>query len=104
MSAPAKPCIFCDLIARESANRPVVLAFDDVQWCDESSAAALHYVARLNRDRPLLGLLTARDEEIRDNAPMQQALRGMRRDGLMREIDLGPLSGHALAHIIGDAG
>lgn len=90
-----------ELIARESVNRPVVLAFDDVQWCDESSAAALHYVARLNRDRPLLGLLTARDEEIRDNAPMQQALRGMRRDGLMREIDLGPLSGHALAHIIG---
>jgi hypothetical protein len=33
------------LIARESAN--VVLLFDDVQWCDESSVAALDYVARM---------------------------------------------------------
>jgi hypothetical protein len=89
-----------DLIARESAEHPVVLLFDDVQWCDESSAAALHYVARMNRGKPFLGLLAARDGELRDNAPVQQALRGLRRDGLLREIDLGPLPGDALVQLI----
>lgn len=89
-----------DLVARESATRTVVLLFDDVQWCDESSAAALHYVARMNRDKPLLGLLAARDGELRDNAPVQQALRGLRRDGVLAEIEVGPLAPEALVRII----
>jgi len=89
-----------DLVARESANRPVVLLFDDVQWCDESSAAALHYVARANREKPLLGLLAARDGELRDNAPVQQALRGLRREVLLREVDVGPLPSGVLAALI----
>lgn len=89
-----------DLIASESAAHPVVLLFDDVQWCDESSAAALHYVARMNRGRPILGLLAARASELQDNAHMQQALRGLRRDGLLREIDIGPLAGDALVRLI----
>ncbi|MDH4109829.1 MAG: AAA family ATPase [Gammaproteobacteria bacterium] len=81
-----------DLAGRESAKRPVVLIFDDVHWCDESSAAALHYVLRMNRDRPVLGVATARDGELRDNAPMQLALRGLRRDNMLTEVQLEPLS------------
>jgi DNA-binding SARP family transcriptional activator len=89
-----------DRVARESAERPVVLLFDDVQWCDESSAAALHFVVRMNRGRALLGLLAARDGELRDNAPAQQALRSLRRDGVLREIDVGPLSADSLVRLI----
>jgi DNA-binding SARP family transcriptional activator len=89
-----------DLVARESAEHPVVLLFDDVQWCDESSAAALQYVARMNRGRAFLGLLAARGGELRDNAPVQQALRGLRRDGLLRKIEIGPLPGEALVRLI----
>jgi DNA-binding SARP family transcriptional activator len=89
-----------DLIARESESRAVVLLFDDVQWCDESSAAALHYVARMNRGKAFLALLVARDGELRDNAPVQQALRGLRRDGVLSEIEVGPLSPEALVRII----
>ena len=89
-----------DLVAREAEKRSVVLLFDDVQWCDESSAAALHYVARMNRAKPVLALLAARDGELRDNAPVQQALRGLRRDGVLAEIDIGPLSPEALVRII----
>ena len=44
-----------DFVAQESAKHPVVMLFDDVQWCDESSAAALHYVARMNRGQAFLG-------------------------------------------------
>ena len=89
-----------DLVARESAERTVVLLFDDVQWCDESSAAALHYVARMNRGRAFLAMLAARDGELRDNAPVQQALRGLRRDGVLAEIEIGPLAPEALVRLI----
>jgi len=89
-----------DLVARESATRPVVLLFDDVQWCDESSAAALHYVARMNRGRAFLVVLAARDGELRDNAPVQQTLRALRRDGALTELEIAPLSREALVRII----
>ncbi len=89
-----------DFVAHESTARPVVLLFDDVQWCDESSAAALAYVARMNKHRPLLAVLAARDAEGQDNVPLQQALRSLRRDGLLREAELGPLPAAALVRLL----
>jgi DNA-binding SARP family transcriptional activator len=89
-----------DLVLRESQTRPVVIVFDDLQWCDESSVAALHYVTRTLRDRPLLGVLAARDDELKDNAAVQQALRGLRHDGLLREFTLAPLDATAVEHLI----
>ncbi len=89
-------------LAREAAERPVVLLFDDMQWCDESSAAALHYVARMNRSRPLFGVLAARDSEMRDNSALQPALRGLRHDGLVEELRLGPLPESAVRKLIGE--
>jgi DNA-binding SARP family transcriptional activator/tetratricopeptide (TPR) repeat protein len=87
-------------ITAESMTRPVVVLFDDVQWCDESSAAALHYVARMNRRRPLLAVLAVRDGELQDNAVLQQTLGGLRHDGLLREIKLFPLSAAATAQLV----
>jgi tetratricopeptide (TPR) repeat protein len=87
-------------LAAEASSRPVVLIFDDVQWCDESSAAALHYVARTNRRHPLLAVLAVRDGELRDNVVLQQTLSGLRRDGLLRELKLCPLSAAATAQLI----
>lgn len=91
-----------DRVADAAAAGLVVLAFDDLQWCDESSAAALHYVARRNRHRPVLGVLAARDTELRDNAAASQALRGLRHDDLLQEIRIGPLSPAALDALIRD--
>jgi len=91
-----------DLIAAESASHPVIVIFDDLQWCDESSAAALHYVMRMNRDRPLFVLAGGRQAELRDNAPMQQALRGLRHEGLLQEFALEPLSAEAIGELIHD--
>lgn len=89
-----------DLIAAETQKHCVVLLFDDVHWCDESSAAALHYVMRMNSDRPILAVLAARDAELRDNMPLQQALRGLRRDGLLRELRLEPMTEAAIEALI----
>jgi DNA-binding SARP family transcriptional activator len=100
-----RDCLFSGLsefVASESGTRPVVLVFDDIHWCDESSAAALHYVLRTNRSRPVLGVLATRDTELHDNAPFQQALRGLRHDGLLQELKLAPLSPAAIAQLIGE--
>lgn len=89
-------------IATKSEDKPLVLVFDDLHWCDDSSAAAIHYVARMNHDRPVLGILAARDGEFRDNVPAQQAVAGLRRDHVLTEIELGPLSEKDLASLIAE--
>jgi DNA-binding SARP family transcriptional activator/predicted ATPase len=88
------------LVDRRTCEQPLVLMFDDLQWADESSAAALHYVTRMSRARPLLGVLAARADELRDNTPVQRAVRELRMAGLLEEIELGPLGEDALRALI----
>jgi DNA-binding SARP family transcriptional activator len=89
-------------IGAKSEDKQLVLVFDDLHWCDDSSAAAIHYVARMNHDRPILGILAARDSEFRDNMHAQQAVAGLRRDHILTEIALGPLSEEDLAILIAE--
>jgi DNA-binding SARP family transcriptional activator len=90
------------IAARAHSAPPVVLVLDDVQWCDGASAELLHYVARMNRHRPVLLALAARDGELQDNEPMRRVLRGLRHDNLLDEIDVGPLSGEETALLVRD--
>ncbi|MEH6568865.1 MAG: AAA family ATPase [Halioglobus sp.] len=92
-----------ELIATQCASGPVLVSFDDLQWCDESSAAALHYVMRMNRDRPLYVLAGAREAELRDNTPVNQAIRGLRHEGLLEDIFLGPLDAESICELIKEA-
>ncbi|HEY0940268.1 MAG TPA: AAA family ATPase [Steroidobacter sp.] len=89
-----------DAIAARASVQPVALIFDDLQWADESSAAALHYVARMNRDQPLLCVFACREDELRENAPACRALRELRQTGLLQDIKLGPLAPEALRELI----
>jgi DNA-binding SARP family transcriptional activator len=89
-----------DLVADEAASRPVVVIFDDVQWADESSAAALHYVARSNRGRPFLAILAARDAELADNAAANRAIRELRHAGMIEDMALEPLPEAAVRKLI----
>lgn len=89
-----------DLVAQETATRPLALLFDDLQWCDESSAAALHYVLRTNPRRPLFTVLAARTDEVQDNAAVQRAIRSLRRDGRLLELPLPPLAEPAVRELI----
>ncbi len=91
-----------DFVADQAKTRAVVVVFDDLHWADESSAAALHFVLRMNRNRPVFAVLAARGGELRDNSALESALRGMRRDGLLEERSLGPLPRRALLQLIAD--
>jgi hypothetical protein len=88
------------LVAERTAVQPVVLKFDDLQWSDESSAAALHYVVRTSASLPLLVLLASRRDELRDNTPVMRALKELHRAGSLEELDLEALDEDAMREII----
>ena len=81
-----------EVIKQQCSARPTVVIFDDMQWCDESSAAALHYLLRMNKDRPFAVMIGARGVELKENTAMQQALRGLRGEDMVMDIALEPLA------------
>jgi DNA-binding SARP family transcriptional activator len=88
------------VITRQTNQQPVVIIFDDLQWSDESSVAALHYVLRMNRRSPLFALVAARDAELQSNRAALQAIHGLRNDGLLQDLPLRPLSSQNLQQLI----
>ncbi len=46
-----------------AAERPLVLAVDDLHWCDRASLRFLAYLARRLEDQPILALATVRSNE-----------------------------------------
>lgn len=80
------------IAACTGTDAPVVISLDDVQWLDEASASLLHYVARTHRTRRVLVVLMARAGELSDNGPLLRLLRGLRRDRILDEWELGPLA------------
>jgi DNA-binding SARP family transcriptional activator len=105
-SEPSRDRIFGAVVeliaARAHSAAPVLLVFDDVQWCDAASAELLHYVSRMCRHRPLMILLAARAGELHDNEPMLRLLRGLRRDHSLEEMGLRPLSRKETDDLIGN--
>ncbi len=72
-----------------SAGAPLLLAMDDLQWVDASSAAALRFALRRLRDERVLVLATRR-LEVGRNAPLE--LERMLGDTRVRRLGVGPLS------------
>jgi DNA-binding CsgD family transcriptional regulator len=69
------------------SNGPVLVAIDDVQWLDRSSAAALEFSVRRLRDEPVALLLARRAGEAAAEAGLEQSLPTER---LLR-LSIGPL-------------
>jgi DNA-binding SARP family transcriptional activator/tetratricopeptide (TPR) repeat protein len=73
------------------SGAPLIL-FDDAQWLDDASTALLHHVLRALSRQPFVVVLAARRGELADNPALVSLLRGARRDRLLFEVELGPLS------------
>jgi DNA-binding CsgD family transcriptional regulator len=80
-----------------AAKGPVVLAVDDVQWLDLSSASALAFaVRRLGNDEPVLLLLARRVGEGAETSELELALEAER----VERLPVGPLSLGALHRLL----
>ena len=84
------------LVALETLSRsaPVVIAIDDVQWVDASSARALQFALRRLESRPVGVLFSARDSVRPAAAEMVATLSDLER------LTVGPLSVGALHQIV----
>jgi DNA-binding SARP family transcriptional activator len=89
-----------DLVLEYSGRHPLVVLFDDVQWCDESSAAAMHYVLRMNRRQPILVIGAARETELQDNEAVLQCIRGLRHENMLQDLRLEPMDAGSLERLI----
>lgn len=89
-----------DLVATRAQQQPVVLALDDVQWLDAASAELLHFLVRTSRRLPMLVALTVRSEEAADNTALVRVLRSLRRDRVLTEWSLSPLSPEAVERLV----
>jgi DNA-binding SARP family transcriptional activator/tetratricopeptide (TPR) repeat protein len=95
-NAPSRDRLFgavVDLVAiRARPEAPALLLFDDIHWCDDATSELLHYVARMSVNRPVAIVFGARDGELIDNESAMRMLRSFRRDGVIDEHLLLPLS------------
>jgi DNA-binding NarL/FixJ family response regulator len=94
----AVPRSFLAALRALAEDAPLLLAIDDVQWLDASSARVLAFAARRIHDAPIGVLATLRGRaEQREPLGLAEAFGP---NGLS-EVELGPLSTGALQHLIG---
>jgi DNA-binding SARP family transcriptional activator len=81
-------------------QRPRVLVLNDLHWCDADTLEWLRYLLRFEPRAPLLVVATLCAGE--SWAPALTALlAALRRDGLLTEIEVGPLDAAATADLAG---
>lgn len=79
-------------LERLAGDRPVLLAFDDLQWSDAASNELLRYLLVHVGPVPLLVLGTYRSEEAAANAELGRTVAELHRRRLLTTIPLGPLA------------
>ncbi len=88
------------LAALASGPQPLALVLDDIHWCDEASAALLHFTARALHSSRVLLACGARPGELADNPAALRLVRALGREGRLRALDLGPLAADDVAEIV----
>lgn len=92
------------LLGHLSAQAPLAILLDDLQWLDEASSALLHYLARTLKapdggDAVLLAC-AARPGELADNPAASRTLRALERDERVLEVPLAPLDAAETAELV----
>jgi DNA-binding SARP family transcriptional activator len=81
--------------------RPLLLALDDLQWCDQETLDWLAYLLRYAPRAPLLVVATVRRDEIDTRHPLMAFWLTLVRAGLLEEIALSPLDAEDTARLAG---
>lgn len=90
------------LCARLSADRPLLLAFDDLQFADSNSIALFAFLARAVPDAPVVLLATCNSERVDEAPDLLPAIRSLSRSRLCEVLQVAPMGGDDLAGIVSD--
>ena len=74
------------------AGQPVVLVFDDLQWCDRDTLEWLRFLLAFDARARVLVVATARSHEVDANTALVGLLAELWGDGSISECELGPLN------------
>jgi DNA-binding SARP family transcriptional activator len=85
------------LVVNLAAERPVVLAVDDLQWCDAGSLRALAYIVRRLEGLPVLLATTLRTGEEYDEP---QLIHDLETDPATVAVQPAPLTGDGVANLV----
>jgi DNA-binding SARP family transcriptional activator len=84
-------------------NAPLLLALDDIQWCDHETLAWLQYLMRFDPRAQLLVLVTLNRTATQDHPQhLVGLLRALYHDEQLTEVVLGPLDRASTAQMAGD--
>jgi tetratricopeptide (TPR) repeat protein len=72
-------------------NKPLILLFDDLQWCDQQTLEWLRFLLHSGDGKQLLVIGTARIEAIADNESLVATVRNLRQADQITEVELAPL-------------
>ena len=96
---------FWEALARAvlADDQPRLLLLDDLHWCDQETISWLNYLLHFTPQARLLIMGTSRLEEVDSAHPLTGLCFGLRREALVTDIELAPLSTEdtaTLAHVV----
>ena len=92
------------LVLALSAERPVVISLDDLQWCDGDSCNLLRFLIRRTEQAPVLWLGTLSLGELERDAPSARLCRVLRAKPHASVVSLGPLTEEEIWRMIREMG
>jgi DNA-binding SARP family transcriptional activator len=87
-----------------TAERPVVISLDDLQWCDSDSCSLLRYLIRRTESAPVLWLCTVSLGELERDAPAVRLCRVLRAQSHASVLSLEALSEEDLWRMVREMG
>ena len=88
------------LLGETGANAPLVVVFDDLHWADRPTLQLLKHLVRSPQPRRALIVGTYRDAEVEAGDPLHELIGDVRREGLLKRIELGGLAEPEVAELV----
>jgi DNA-binding SARP family transcriptional activator len=92
------------LLLAVAGERPLALAIEDLQWCDEDTGNLLRYLVRRLEHAPVLWLGAATLGEMERDAPAARLCRVLRAKSQAETLELAPLSEEQVWRMIRELG
>jgi len=90
------------LVGEIGGRSPLVLVFDDIHWADRPTMQLLRHLVRAPQPRRMLVLATFREEVEAD--PKAELVADIRREGLLRRVELTGLDEREVAELVAALG